>query len=147
MELLDGKKKLHLVNWDAISKPTDEGGLGFIKSFQRNDAFLGKLYWRMTQETNSPWAMLCNHKLNMRSNKSIISKCLKRGQSVFDMGLKYTIPSCLQTSLWNHRWLNNGTLRSLISGPLFSHESHLKVGYAFTESGNWNRDCFSFVFT
>ena len=39
------KKKLHLIKWDSISRPKDEGGLGIKRSRCRNKALLAKRLW------------------------------------------------------------------------------------------------------
>lgn len=40
------KKKLHLINWETLTKPKDEGGLGLQKSEVKNKALLASLAWR-----------------------------------------------------------------------------------------------------
>lgn len=44
------KKKLHLVGWNKIIKPKEEGGLGIQAARAKNIAILAKLNWRMNQE-------------------------------------------------------------------------------------------------
>lgn len=141
----DGKKKIHLVNWDTLSTPSEDGGLGFFKTFQRNQAFLGKLVWRMNTSPRSPWAMVCNHRLKSNAKNSIISKCLKRGTSVVNLGIRHVIHSGLQTSLWHDTWLPKTSLRKCIEGPLLSHEYEMKVANALDNAGNWIWEKFSFI--
>lgn len=40
------KRKLHLVGWEKIIKPKEEGGLGLQAAKPKNLAFLAKLSWR-----------------------------------------------------------------------------------------------------
>lgn len=141
-----GNKKINLVSWDTVTLPVEKGGLGLFKSYQRNQAFLGKLCWRMHHESSSVWANICIQRLIMSSKSSVLLKSLKRGRDVFNLGVKHVIHSGLQTSLWHDVWLSQGSLRSLISGPLLSHESNLKVADAFSVAGNWEWRNFSFVF-
>eukprot|EP00268_Persea_americana_P014029 TRINITY_DN16210_c0_g1_i2.p1 TRINITY_DN16210_c0_g1~~TRINITY_DN16210_c0_g1_i2.p1 ORF type:complete len:280 (+),score=35.24 TRINITY_DN16210_c0_g1_i2:349-1188(+) len=41
------QKKLHLVDWESICKPKDEGGLGIRPLKKMNQALLGKWLWRI----------------------------------------------------------------------------------------------------
>lgn len=50
------KKKLHLVGWNKIIKPKDEGGLGIQQARAKNIALLAKLNWRLYHEKDSLWA-------------------------------------------------------------------------------------------
>lgn len=49
--------KIHLVNWETVTLPREEGGLGITRARERNLALLGSLAWR-TQEDNCPWARI-----------------------------------------------------------------------------------------
>ncbi|KAK9911811.1 hypothetical protein M0R45_035700 [Rubus argutus] len=46
----DGKKKIHMVNWDSVCKPKFLGGLGIKKATTMNKAMLAKTSWRMLQK-------------------------------------------------------------------------------------------------
>lgn len=140
-----GKQKLHLVNWNSITLPTEEGGLGLFKTFERNQAFLGKLVWRMMHESSSPWAMICNHRLKSKSKASILLKSLKRGLLILNKGVKHIIHYGSQTSLWFDNWLPMGPLRNLISGPLLLHDENLTVADALTLEGFWDWQHISFT--
>ncbi len=47
-----GHKKLHLTNWDTLTKPRHEGGLGIRKFNLMNTALLAKQYWRICNNPN-----------------------------------------------------------------------------------------------
>ena len=49
------KKKLHLVGWNKIIQPKEEGGLGIQAARAKNVALLARLNWRMYQENDSLW--------------------------------------------------------------------------------------------
>lgn len=136
-ESAEGKQKIHLINWNTLTSPTKDGGLGFFNSFYRNQALLGKLYWRMMQESNSPWAIISNHRLKIGAKHSTIRKCLVRGKSVFDKWAKYIINTGLVAFFWNDRWLPQGPLSNILEGPLPIHDSNMKVAAALDLNGNW----------
>ena len=45
-------KKLHLTNWDTLTRPRQEGGLGIRKFKLMNTALLAKQYWRICNNPN-----------------------------------------------------------------------------------------------
>lgn len=48
-----GIRKYHLVNWQEICFPKDQGGLGILDLEIMNEALLGKWIWRL--ETEKGW--------------------------------------------------------------------------------------------
>ena len=50
------KRRLHLVCWNKIIRPKEEGGLGIQAAKFKNLALLAKLNWRLNQEKDSIWA-------------------------------------------------------------------------------------------
>lgn len=50
------KKRLHLVTWNKIIQPKEEGGLRIQVARAKNVALLAKLNWRMNQEKEATWA-------------------------------------------------------------------------------------------
>ena len=47
-----GRKKLHMTNWETITKPKTQGGLGIKKFGPMNKALLTKQYWRIKNNPN-----------------------------------------------------------------------------------------------
>lgn len=137
---LGGSQKIHLVKWDTLTSDTTVGGLGFFKSFERNQAFMGKLYWRMRNETNSTWAKFCHYRCLIQNNNSLLCKGLRRGKLVVERGSIHIIHSGQQTSFWFDKWLPIGPLKNHIFGPLPLHAENFKV------AGNWNWQLLQFSF-
>lgn len=48
-------KRDHLVNWDLVRKPKEEGGLGLGNLISKNFSLLGKWLWRFPLEPESLW--------------------------------------------------------------------------------------------
>ena len=44
--LWDGKRKVHLVNWEMLTHLKEDGGLGIKKVHEMNLAFMAKVGWR-----------------------------------------------------------------------------------------------------
>ena len=70
---------------------------------------------------------------------------LKKGKEIFNKGTKWIPGRESGLSLWYDKWMDNGNLRSLISGPLNKDEENLKlkdvVGFI-----DWNLEHVSFSF-
>jgi hypothetical protein len=47
--------KFHLVEWDKVCSPIDEGGLGIRNMRRFNQALLGKWLWRFAHEEGAWW--------------------------------------------------------------------------------------------
>lgn len=76
----DTTNKVHLISWNKICVSKKNGGLGINKSYERNLAFLAKLYWRVLNE-QSPWTFVCKHRLSLKScGETIIDKALLLGK-------------------------------------------------------------------
>ena len=89
------KKKLHLIKWDSISRPKDEGGLGIKRSRCRNKALLAKRLWAFRLGSIETWAVTLRNKYSpTRSRscrKSIPWKSLQQATSICDAGMGHLI--------------------------------------------------------
>ena len=47
--------KYHIVKWDKVCSPIDEGGLGIMNMRRFNQALLGKWLWRFAYEEGAWW--------------------------------------------------------------------------------------------
>ncbi|CAA7053003.1 unnamed protein product [Microthlaspi erraticum] len=56
------KRKQHLVNWDKVCSPKEEGGLGIRKISPMNKALLAKIGWRLLNDETSLWARVLRSK-------------------------------------------------------------------------------------
>jgi hypothetical protein len=52
---MNDETKLHLVEWDKVCSPLDEGGLGIRNIRRFNQALLGKWLWRFAHEEGAWW--------------------------------------------------------------------------------------------
>ena len=63
------KQRMHLVGWEQIIRPKDEGGLGIQSARAKNIALLAKLNWRIYQEKEAIWARILLNKYCSNSRR------------------------------------------------------------------------------
>ncbi|OMO86377.1 reverse transcriptase [Corchorus capsularis] len=149
----DECKKIHLVNWDQVTKKKRRGGLNLRKAKFRNIALLAKLQWRAKKSPEDLWvkAINCKYKApsstSNRKHSSDVWKSLGKGDDVLEDGCRKVVKSGLDTSFWFDRWLSNcdSNLRSLISGPLNRNEELLRVADCVDHNGGWDLSLSSFL--
>jgi hypothetical protein len=56
------KRKYHLVNWPAVCRPKEAGGLSLLNSRKMNIALLLKWLWKLFQGDNALWAQIIRAK-------------------------------------------------------------------------------------
>lgn len=56
------KRKQHLVAWDRVCLPKEDGGLGIRSAKPMNQALLGKVGWRLIHDRDSLWARVLRKK-------------------------------------------------------------------------------------
>lgn len=67
------KHKLHLVGWEKVIKPKEEGGLGIQVARAKNIALLAKLNWRMYHEKQVLWARVLLNKYCSNTRRNSIN--------------------------------------------------------------------------
>lgn len=76
------KKKLHLINWDIITKPKKLGGLDIRKSDDSNSVFMAKLIWDLETGKYKLWTIFSrqNIKIQLKNIEDLpfFSKSLRR---------------------------------------------------------------------
>ena len=69
-------KGLHLVNWETVTLPVQEGGLGVHKAQEVNTSLLGKFLWDLLQNNDKLWVNIFSSKyLRSRSIFIINAQC------------------------------------------------------------------------
>ena len=94
----------------------------------KNTILLVKLNWRFHLEKSSLWVRVLSQKYHNQSrssrNQSNPISCsptwatFKKEEAIFKKGSKWIAGRVCELSLWFDKWLEKGTLRSLILGPL-----------------------------
>lgn len=143
----DHVRKMHWVNWDAVTNPKDSGGLGLQSAKGRNTALLAKLNWRFHSEKSSMWAKVLKFKyctqqrITSRNSARLPSsstwKGLKKGEDIFRQGIRWIPGHNSSLSFWNDCWLDPEPIRSMIQGPFTQEASNITINDAVGPFG-WN---------
>ncbi|KAJ1405580.1 Ribonuclease H-like superfamily [Sesbania bispinosa] len=113
---------MHLVNWNAISRPKNVGGLGLRDAWLSKVAFLRKMIWRLLNEDNKFWVEILKHKYMPNSTilqattspyDSYIWKSICKAKDIMKDGFSLRIGSG-NSSLWYSVWSELGKICDLV---------------------------------
>ncbi|GKB29371.1 reverse transcriptase [Tanacetum coccineum] len=105
---------IHWVGWDRISRPKDEGGLGFrdLKAF--NLALLAKQGWRLIVNPHSFWGRVLKGIYFPRSNfitaqkgshPSWLWQSLLQGRDLLLQGIRWQVGNGSDINFWTSKWV------------------------------------------
>lgn len=142
------KRKIHLVNWDIVTRPKDHCGLGIHKTRAQNLALIAKLNWKLLTANPSLWAHVLKAKYlsknAIRNPWTANGSCsrmwvaCKAAKSLLDSGLRKVITTGAFTSLCYDNWTSTKPRRAQLIGPLNIGEETQLISQAIDNYGNWN---------
>ena len=119
------KKKIHLINWNTVTKSKEDGGLGLKRSRCRNKALPAKRARTLKVGTNDLWAKTLTTKYSSPDNThtkkiSFIWKSIADSMPICIEARSHSwlIKNGQTTNLWLDNWTSLGPLRKLPTGPL-----------------------------
>ncbi|CAN1162622.1 Putative ribonuclease H protein At1g65750 [Linum perenne] len=148
----EGERKMHLINWQKVCSPKNQGGLGLRSSREMNHALLMKLIWKMLKHPEELWVSVLMTKYFDRTSEGLRPRKSKRWSScwkglqetwpTFQGGLYWGIRNGRKTNFWTERWLDNGSILSEQCTPP-SDRIVDKVADYCTTDGNWDLELLS----
>ena len=124
----EDKRGTHLLAWETLQKPLQQGGLGIRSAKQANAAFLTKLGWRMLTEPNSLWSRVLRSKyckgrcdIDMfvqKANSSNVWRGITDNARILCEGLKMAVGNGARTLFWDHCWVLDKPLSEMIIAPV-----------------------------
>eukprot|EP00253_Pinus_taeda_P007380 PITA_07380 len=114
-------KKLHLVNWETVKKPIDEGGLQIRDPALANLALGSKILWKMFKEPSHPVSLILRSKytnsndlrtlhLEYTANCTLLWKLCYKSNKIFKRNI-YRIPANGKgISIWQDRIMGRNSL-------------------------------------
>ncbi|CAN1848775.1 Putative ribonuclease H protein At1g65750 [Linum perenne] len=143
------ERKIHLVSWDVVCRPTSQGGLRLRKAKELNEAFLMKLGWHILKHPEKLWVRVMTSKY-LKEVDEVISIRRKNWGSALWRGIRRVWPtlrnSCQKsirdgksTSFWFDAWLDSGiTLADFSTKDLDEDEKDRLVAEATDDNGDWD---------
>lgn len=145
-----GERKVHLLDWETVTLPRAQGGLGLRKSRNMNRAFLAKMGWRMAKEKNNLWSIVLRNKYGDRETGLTAIKP-KKGASNLWQGLN-TVKDLLingskkqpitgnDTMFWSDKWIENNPLKEMRINNGRQDYEDITVSNYWKEGEGWQWD-------
>lgn len=114
------KRRLHLLKWDKISTPKEQGGLGIQWLRDKNDALLASTAWKLFHIPRGPWAaFLISKYITMRRHPlkrtSTLWKHIINGWNTCQNGSFWHVTRGTHVLFWTDNWMApNTNIRNLI---------------------------------
>ncbi|XVF16288.1 hypothetical protein REPUB_Repub10bG0018300 [Reevesia pubescens] len=140
-------RKLHLINWDKICLPKDQGGLGLRKSRSVNLSFLAKLGWKILQDNDNLWIEVMKMKylrkqdfltVTIKGADSYTWKSIIKGRMILQQGLGMNVYNGKSTKFWLDEWLPGGALINKAIRVLTDKEANSHVADFLDATNNWD---------
>lgn len=149
----DERRKIHLLSWETLQKPRDQGGIGMRSARQANSAFLTKLGWRVLTEPNALWSRVLRHKyckgrcdidmFTPTTNMSNVWRGITDNVQWLKKGTSTAIGNGRHTLFWDHLWVTDIPLRSLVTHPTPEAIEGATVGEMWEMDNDWKWDEFA----
>ena len=145
----EGKQRMHLVAKDNTFLPKFKGGLGIREHKTLNKIHMAKLGWRMCHGTPN-LAKEYIHSKYVRDNAitkfqhgSQIWQSIGKGWEILEASCSWNLGDGKMAFFWNDNWIGSGSIRSLISGPVYKNENQISVRDVWN-NGEWDGSWISF---
>ena len=119
-DFLWGDSKLHLVGWDKVCAPSQNGGLGVRKLTTFNKALLGKWLWRFGNEETRLWRRVAALKFGeewggwtFKLGRGVHGCGLWRrmGWEEFSKNIRFEVGLGDRVKLWTDQWWGDSPLQ------------------------------------
>lgn len=146
------RRRQHLIAWNRVCSPKQEGSLGIRGSSEMNKAMLAKLGWRLVQDKTSLRAMVLRSKyrvgdlrdqswLQVRKHCSSTWKSVRTGlRDVVLQGLKLVVGNGREIRFWTDRWLTDQSLADRGQLPLSDGYGEVLVADLWQDGVGWRLD-------
>ncbi|CAL1367787.1 unnamed protein product [Linum trigynum] len=146
-----GKRKVHLISWETICKPKNQGGLGLRTAKSLNLAYMVKLAWHVLNNEKDLWVRVLqgkyfHHKdgkiMAMKtSNHSNLWRAILKAMPTMRRGMAWSIRDGMSNGFWTHPWLDQDTVLEDYALVPLSEEDKLSCVADWTNTnGEWNWD-------
>lgn len=148
-------RKIHLLSWDTLQKPRNEGGVGLKSARLANATFLTKLGWHVLTEPNALWSRVIRHKyykgrcdidmFHPTTNMSNVWKGITNNVQWLKKGSSVAIGNGKITIFWDHCWATKIPLRHQATSVIPTKFDGATVEEMWLEGHGWCWDNFANV--
>ncbi|XP_060963739.1 uncharacterized protein LOC133033144 [Cannabis sativa] len=141
-----GNRGICLRAWDHLCLPKSQGGLGFRKSLEMNQALLAKWGWDLLNENQSLCCKVLKAKYlrgrqffdcDVKSSDSWFWRNVVRAKEILKEGACKLIANGSDTSIWNDPWVIHG--RDFYPKPKHNYQGTPEfVSDLLLPDGNWD---------
>lgn len=145
------EKRDHLLKWETVCRPIEEGGIGLGNVVSKNLSLLGKWLWRFPMEPDSIWHKVIKSKYGTNRNRwdalagaNASSFCpwktISQVSSLFIPLVKLKVGNGDKILFWEDQWAAEIPFSSLF--PRLFHISSVHLA-SISEFLVWNDDVYS----
>ncbi|CAA7032614.1 unnamed protein product [Microthlaspi erraticum] len=143
------QRKQHLLSWQKVCRPKEDGGLGIRMTADMNRALLGKVGWRLLHDTESLWAKVLRSKYKVTDTydpRWIVTKgtwsstwrSIAIGlRDVVIPGVSWVLGDGKMVRFWQDIWLLDKPLRETVMLALPVGVENLRVCDYWRYGSGW----------
>lgn len=142
------QRKCHLISWEKICKPKDQGVLGYRNLRLFNRAYMAKLGWQLINNPEKSWVQVMEAKYNcgsqgmpnvcVRSNASNVWRAIANTWDDIVTDTTWAIRDGSNTRFWRDVWIPRfGKLEDLYPSAIPQAELAFPVSF-YALHNNWN---------
>ncbi|EOY20770.1 Ribonuclease H protein [Theobroma cacao] len=146
----ESHRKIHLIKWEQLCRPKDEGGMGIRKLKLMNEAFLLKLLWQLRERQKVLWARILCKRYNInttrrlesiqRSGASNLWTAVSRLWPVVASATRCVIGDGMSVNFSKDKWLGDRTLAKITCRVAHPALDKVVVKDFLSPNGHWDHD-------
>jgi hypothetical protein len=105
------KRRYHLVNWPAVCRPKECGGLGLLNSKKMNIALMLKWVWKLFQIIRAKYPSANNIFAGSGQGGSQFWRSLHKIKHLFKLGARHLVQDGNRTLFWMDKWFGDVALK------------------------------------
>jgi ribonuclease HI len=151
----DGKRKIHWMSWERLSKPKKNGGMGFRGLSDFNKALLGKHCWRLLMGEDSLMGRVFKSRYYPRTSfleakigyqPSYAWRSMQSAKDVIDLGARWRIGNGEKVRIIVDKWMPNHAGFKVWSRCEDLNDDTLVCDLIDPDTKQWKRDLVSHLF-
>lgn len=141
-------RRCHLIAWDSLCKPKDEGGLGFHNLRTLNKAHMMKLVWSMISNPDKLWVRIMKAKYSCgvqamprfvhNANSASTWKAMVSAWGDVNCNLIWVVRNGRGIRFWRDSWIPGvGVLADFLASSIPVGEIEFPVSH-YSRNGHWD---------